>query len=1115
MLAQIKHSINITKNDGEFGKFIHAAWKDFNNNKVFCKKRDVIGLITGLLSKTDVNDTRTILEWARYAGSAEEFIEKVNLPKFSSNKKRDKLETFRTHLNRANDGEDVSPEELFDFLRQFYLLGYDLDIKGTTLSLLHSLIGQYSQYNAQGLWSQIVDEVHYANKNAGTITRESFPPDLQDVFKPRYENTIPKKYLPDQPSSDWNHRKHAQALAMANLLGAWSENNAAYEDIEIIKDLTSDYSKFIEDLREILQLSDSPISLRDDKWSIKDRKSLWDALGSRLFNETLDTFKRCAVTVLTDRDTKFELPSDQRFAAALYNKGLKYSPNLRKGMAESLALLGSRSEVLTYCSPDKTEGIAAHTIFKIFDTADWVVLGSLNDLLPTLAEAAPKAFLQAVDNALQQSPSPFDEIFSQEGSTLFGRNYLTGLLWALEGLAWDAEYLVRVCVIFGKLASHDPGGNWANRPANSLTTIFLPWFPQTIAPIEKREVAVETLRNGYPDIAFEMLVSLLPNPNQISFGSYKPLWRDTIPADWKNGVTNREYWEQVSLYADIAISIAGSDAIKLGKLIDHFFDLPQPSLEKLIEVLSSDLISELPEDKKLYLWDKLEKVILPRRRFSDEKEATPQKDRLTSIEAIAKNLETTRPVHRYRHLFDYSAELYEEAGNWEEKQKRLDERRQKAMSEILEADGIESVIQFAKSVKLPDQVGNALGHIAGIEVDSFLLPAYLGLEDSTVSHLMNWYVLSRHFDNGWSWAKELDKSDWSRGQIGEFLGYLPFTNETWNYVAECLGDEQGDYWLKTGVFPSARDNDLSIAVDKLIEHNRFSEATNCLFRMCEAGQPIDIEQSVKALLLVVLTSPNSYNPSAVSYLIDALQENPDVKRDDLIRIEWVYLPFMGIGTYLKSSGITPITLENTLADEPEFFCEVIRSRYRSKNADVTAKERSTEDEAFALNAFRLLRMWRTPPGMQKDGSFDASHFSNWLERVKEICTESGHLVNALEHAGEVLVHTPPDKDGWWIDRTVAGALNAEDAEKLRLGFYIGEHKLRGAFMVDPTGKPEFELAEQYLQKAKDVEDAGYHRFAEIFRSISEDYKRDARRNIKEAKEEEEEYKKYKEDKEET
>ena len=380
---------------------------------------------------------------------------------------------------------------------------------------------------------------------------------------------------------------------------------------------------------------------------------------------------------------------------------------------------------------------------------------------------------------------------------------------------------------------------------------------------------------------------------------------------------------------------------------------------------------------------------------------------------------------------------------------------------------------------------------------------------------MNWYVLSRHFDNGWSWAKELDKSDWSRGQIGEFLGYLPFTNETWNYVAECLGDEQGDYWLKTGVFPSARDNDLSIAVDKLIEHNRFSEATNCLFRMCEAGQPIDIEQSVKALLLVVLTSPNSYNPSAVSYLIDALQENPDVKRDDLIRIEWVYLPFMGIGTYLKSSGITPITLENTLADEPEFFCEVIRSRYRSKNADVTAKERSTEDEAFALNAFRLLRMWRTPPGMQKDGSFDASHFSNWLERVKEICTESGHLVNALEHAGEVLVHTPPDKDGWWIDRTVAGALNAEDAEKLRLGFYIGEHKLRGAFMVDPTGKPEFELAEQYLQKAKDVEDAGYHRFAEIFRSISEDYKRDARRNIKEAKEEEEEYKKYKEDKEET
>lgn len=39
-----------------------------------------------------------------------------------------------------------------------------------------------------------------------------------------------------------------------------------------------------------------------------------------------------------------------------------------------------------------------------------------------------------------------------------GRNYMTGLLWAMETLAWDAEYLTRVIVILGELAARDPGG---------------------------------------------------------------------------------------------------------------------------------------------------------------------------------------------------------------------------------------------------------------------------------------------------------------------------------------------------------------------------------------------------------------------------------------------------------------------------------------------------------------------------------------------------------------------------------------------------------------------------------------------------------------------------------
>ena len=96
--------------------------------------------------------------------------------------KREKLETFRVALSKAK-GHPVTNEELHRFLRHFHLLGYDLDLEsGVALSLLHSLIGQYSAENAQMLWSRIVDEMQSLNMRAGEVTRETIAEDLRDVF---------------------------------------------------------------------------------------------------------------------------------------------------------------------------------------------------------------------------------------------------------------------------------------------------------------------------------------------------------------------------------------------------------------------------------------------------------------------------------------------------------------------------------------------------------------------------------------------------------------------------------------------------------------------------------------------------------------------------------------------------------------------------------------------------------------------------------------------------------------------------------------------------------------------------------------------------------------------
>jgi len=224
LLCQIKHSVKITKTNKEFGEIIQAAWNDLNNSNVFTVGTDLIALITGPLSATDVNDVRTILEWARSELSAGEFLTKVNLTITSSKKKREKLIAFQTHLKNANGGTDVSDEKLWQFMKSFHLLGYDLDIKaGVISSLLQSLISQYSFENAQALWTQIIDEVQLANQNAGTITADSISEEIRSAFQKPGIEKIPADLgiKPSAPAvTNWSDMK----LAIANLLGGWDEN---------------------------------------------------------------------------------------------------------------------------------------------------------------------------------------------------------------------------------------------------------------------------------------------------------------------------------------------------------------------------------------------------------------------------------------------------------------------------------------------------------------------------------------------------------------------------------------------------------------------------------------------------------------------------------------------------------------------------------------------------------------------------------------------------------------------------------------------------------------------------------------------------------------------------
>ncbi len=531
LLGQIKHTISFTINDHILLEVITSAWNDFNNKKVFSKEaKDAIVLICGPLSGVDTDSVRPLLEQARNSKDCDDFMNRIEQAKFTSKEQREKLEVFKSHLKSANSDVGLADEQLWRFLKSFHLLIYDLDIKGVVFSLLYTLIEQYSRNNSSAIWAQINEHIQWVSERAGFINVENIPDEIRDAFKAISIDTIPKDFVKDTSKieiSNWNDYENAPELTLACLVGSWNENLASDKSI-LSKFAHLEYEKWIPKLRDVLQYKESPLELMNGIWRVKDRQKLWLTLASRIFDEHLDILKESSVFVLSESDPKFELPKEDRFAAQVYGKVLKYSNQLRKGLAESLALTSCFSDVLKNTSRDKPSLTVIFAIREILEKSNWVRWASLNDLLPTLAEAAPDEFIRIVEDKLKSEQTLFMKLFAQEGAGVTGWNYMTGLLWGLEALAWDEKFLVNVTILLGELASIDPGGNWSNRPSNSLITIFLPWKRQTNASFEKIKVAIKTLDREFPDLTWKLILSLLPNQHQISKGTYKPKFRKAI-----------------------------------------------------------------------------------------------------------------------------------------------------------------------------------------------------------------------------------------------------------------------------------------------------------------------------------------------------------------------------------------------------------------------------------------------------------------------------------------------------------------------------------------------------------------------------------------------------------
>ena len=888
------------------------------------------------------------------------------------------------------------------------------------------------------------------------------------------------------PYASW---PNARALAQAELLGRWLGENASDQAI-IGAIVGKSYGEWIEGLRpETLKL-DTPLTQRNENWKVISRSEAWNVLGVQLTNLDLERVQKAALEVLSEVDPQFELPPDERMAANIKGKILKHSHALRSGLAETVALLGSRSRALSSCSQGRPENVAAYVVRELLSKSEWMLWTSLNDYIPLLAEAAPDEFLEALENHLSDTNSTlFAELFRQEGPGVFGSNYMTGVLWGLESLAWSPDYLSRVLLILGALAEIDPGGRWSNRPASSLATILLPWHPQTRASIPKRKAAVQGLLNDFSNVGWKLLISLLPSGYGVSSGTHKPRWRD-YAADHTSIITVAEYHEQVNNYAELVSQQAKTDIKRLEELISHLTSLPSPAFNRIVEHLGGDQVASLVEDSRTRLWESLLDLAAKHRKFSAAKWAM-RSDLVTLIENTAAKLKPKSPLLLHRRLFsDRDYDLFEAQGDYARQRRDLQIRRKEAVRAIFDQMQVGGILKFVSEVPSPQFVGDAFAEVAPDTVDIELIPDLLEDEDLAKSTFIKAFVYKRFINQGWIWVEKLGLDHWTSSQGVAFFTMLPFRRDVWVQAETFLRDNAESYWKKVFVNPWLMESDVVEAAQKLLEFGRPRAATHCLYCLVQNAVDFDPQIAIDCLMAGLNSTEVGigFDQHDIVKIVQWLQDDPRTKLEALFRVEWAYLPLLD-----HEYGAEPKTVEHGLATDPSLFCTIIRLVFRSDRDKDDPKPISEGDQQIAQNGYRLLDRWSTIPGSKKaTDDFDASAFTSWLSEVKKSTKASGHYPVAMSKIGEVLTFASSDPDGLWIHRSIAQELNARDAKEMRSGFRTRTFNRRGVFTFS-AGKEEFGLAHNFTAQADALEEAGFTRFAATIRELAKYYVQTAER----------------------
>jgi hypothetical protein len=894
----------------------------------------------------------------------------------------------------------------------------------------------------------------------------------------------------------WAEQASPELIA-AMFAGAWVETSA--RDRKILSALAGRPYDEVEAALAPLAGLGGPLVRAGEVWKVVSLWDLWTQIGAQVTLGQITRFEIAFQSVLGAINPRYTTRPKGVFYEREGEFGEEPSGALRRGLTEALialAVFPDRARLITDAA-----GRANRAVCKLFEQAPPALWWSLSRDFHNIAEAAPDAFLDALESGLEGDDPSLMSLFRSDEGMMHPTEYLSNLLWSLEMLARSPDHLMRAARLLAHLDAVDPGGKWGNRPSASLRRIFVTWSPQTYATPTERLKVIDRIVKDLPAVGWKLLLALAPRHHDTSEPSSKPNWRDFTP-DEPEAVTWQSVGAAASAIGERLLKQVGDDGDRWRALLDLWSNFDPTWRAAAAKQLQSFVRGINDPAEVETLRDKLRTTLQHHRGFKDAQWAMPEED-LTPLDEVFALLQPRSVEDRVRWLFRAGAAGLRHNVDWNAQQADLEALQGEAAVDLLAELSVDQLFGFAATITLQQALGSAIAKLAipeGRKHDLMkrgLLAEAPAEADVGVGLLVG--LKQQAGDQGDAWVRRLWRQaideNWGEEAERRIVHFLPPGEPTWSEIKARSEGLTKSYWKTLSTYWMPNDADQDYVVEHLLAVGRSRDAVAWL------GHNIAIKPK-RALVVHALreaarsderTEGNDASMLShwVGILLDYLEREAEAPDNDLVSLEWIYFQA------LRHSERRAKTLHRALARDPNFFVDLLKMIFLpAEDSGVDEPEIADKDQArkLASQAYDVLHDWAHVPGADDQGVIDPADLEAWVKMARKLLAESGRGEIGDSKIGEILSAAVREPDQPWPPEPVRDIIEMTRSKILEQGLEIGVYNRRGVTVRMPHdgGGQERALADRYRRDA-DALRFDWPRTAACLERIASTYEADADR----------------------